>query len=429
MSLTLAQFTSGSVAGFAGGSGLLETLLAFVLGTEVTAAATSGSGVGPYTASLSTPVGLGRTVLKYTISSVDYEAQDDGTGNFTGTQISSASVNHSTGAFTVTFGTTPDSAPTLDYLYGNPGQDWRLMVKQNTKDDTIPTPAEPFGSAMKECILHNTGLSGAENVLIGFREWQYPASNAYGWDLTGYLSYTSGMLWQESLDDMAQDTYSGTWEHWSACPMLPLADDTMYYWFNSNQQRITGAVKISSNYESFYLGFGNRYGNPEDYPNPLFICGSAVGDKSYTDSVSTTHAFVPAAGGGGKHHSVLPDNSWSVQWGTGIGQLQTILHPLHQWTDAGTLYQSPSKKENLLSPVIASRQSRRFTLFELDGLYHVAGIGVQSEDQIRATDGIKYRVFQNITNVDDNDFMCIAEEEFTTTSTSTTTSSSTTTTS
>jgi hypothetical protein len=254
MSLTLAQFTSGSVAGFAGGSGLLETLLAFVLGTEVTAAATSGSGVGPYTASLSTPVGLGRTVLKYTISSVDYEAQDDGTGNFTGTQISSASVNHSTGAFTVTFGTTPDSAPTLDYLYGNPGQDWRLMVKQNTKDDTIPTPAEPFGSAMKECILHNTGLSGAENVLIGFREWQYPASNAYGWDLTGYLSYTSGMLWQESLDDMAQDTYSGTWEHWSACPMLPLADDTMYYWFNSNQQRITGAVKISSNYESFYLG-------------------------------------------------------------------------------------------------------------------------------------------------------------------------------
>jgi hypothetical protein len=59
----------------------------------------------------------------------------------------------------------------------------------------------------------------------------------------------------------------------------------------------------------------------------------------------------------------------------------------------------------------------------------VAGIGVQSEDQIRATDGIKYRVFQNITNVDDNDFMCIAEEEFTTTSTSTTTSSSTTTTS
>ena len=84
--------------------------------------------------------------------------------------------------FTVTFGTTPDANPTLDYLYGEPGQDWRLMVKQNTKDNVTPTPSDPFGSTLKECILHNTGLSGAENVLIGFREWQYPTSNAYGWD-------------------------------------------------------------------------------------------------------------------------------------------------------------------------------------------------------------------------------------------------------
>ena len=61
---------------------------------------------------------------------------------------------------------------------------------------------------------------------------------------------------------MVQTTYSALWEHWSQTPMLPLTDDTMYYWFNSNQQRIMGAVKVSSNYESFYVGFANRFGNP-----------------------------------------------------------------------------------------------------------------------------------------------------------------------
>ena len=58
MSLTLAAFTSGSVTGFAGGSGLLEIPSCFCSWNRSDRrATTTGSGVGPYTASLTTPDG------------------------------------------------------------------------------------------------------------------------------------------------------------------------------------------------------------------------------------------------------------------------------------------------------------------------------------------------------------------------------------
>jgi hypothetical protein len=422
--------TSGTVTAFAGASGLLQTLLDFVCGTDVTGATTSGSGSGPYAATLTTPVGLGRTIINYTFSAVDYEAQDDGTGTITGTNISSASVNHSTGAFTVTFTGTPDANPTVDYLHGEPGQDWRLNFQRNSRSNESPFVSdEPFGSACFECILHNTGLSGAENVLVGFREWQYPANPAHGWDLSAYRSYSDGQDWWTELYNMGRSTYDATWDHWSYAPMIPLIDDTMYYWFYSNQQRITGTVKVSSNYEDFYVGFGERFGNPEDYPYPIFIRGSAMGQVDYADAVSSNHAYIPySTTSNVMHQNCMPDNSWSVNWGTGSSAFLTFLQPYSSWSNTGALYITPGKKEALMTPICAVNVAGRNTLFQLDGVYHCAGIGLQSEDTIRASNGVLYRVFQNITDVNYYDFVCMAEDSFTTTSTSTTTSSSTTTT-
>jgi hypothetical protein len=428
MALVNAAATSGSVTDHHGASGLLETLLAFVLGTDVTGATTTGSGAGAYTATLTTPVGLGRTTINYAFSSVNYTATDDGSGTIAGTNISSASINHSTGAFTVTFTSAPDANPTVDYLHGEPGQDWQLKFKRDARDGGNPSYTEPFGSLCKECIIHNTGLSGAENVLIGFREWYYVASPAYGWDITGYLSYTADQRWQTSLEDMGTTTYDGTWEHWSDTPMLPLLDDTMYYWFYSNQQRICGAVKCSSKYETFYAGFGNRYGNPEDYPYPLIITASAYGNVNINTNIGSTHSFILWSDDGGvrKLRNILPDNSWSQNWGSGASGFTSWIYPYTYWTDTGTLNETPGMKTVLLSPAIIHHLGSVATIMEFDGVYHVAGVGVQSEDIIRANDLKKYRVFQNVSETDYYNFMCIAEDTYTTTTTTVTSTTSTT---
>lgn len=427
---------SGTVTSFSGAGGLLQALLDFIAGTRVTGVSTSGSGSGPYTtAVLTTPVGLGTVIINYTVGAVDFQAIDDGLGNFTdedGGYIQSASINSYTSSpvVTVTFTTTPDAAPTVDYLYGADGQDWEIKVDRNTRDNNRLSPDEPFGSDCKEVILHNRGFSGSENVLVGIREWKYPAGNAYNWDLTGYTTYTDGMYWGISLEDDMQSVggYDGTWEHFSQCPGMPLIDDTMYYWFYSNRQRIIVSVKVQSNYESCYLGFANRYGNPEDYPYPLAIIGCSYGNVNYTGTSELSHSFVPAipSAGSYKLHNVLPDNAWSQNWGSGSSSFATILLPYAHWSNTGVMYECPPKKEVLMTPVIGISILRGYTLWELDGLYHVAGVGVQSEDFIRASDGIKYRAYQNVARTDYDDWMCVAEVDYTTTSTSTTTTTTTT---
>jgi len=420
--------TSGSVTSFAGATGLLQALLDFVSGTKLEDQATAGSSVGPYTDTLSTPVGLGSVLMKYTISGLDYTARDDGVGAITGDYIDSASINYDTGALTVTLTTTPDANPTYDYVYGEDGGDWEVKINRNTRNGNKTSPSEPFGSNCKEVILHNRGLSGAENILIGIREWQYVAANASGWDLTGFTSYSDGMYFGRTFEDLSL-TYDTTWNCFENAPKLPLIDDTIYYWFFSNRQRIIVIAKVQSNYESIYLGFANRYGNPEDYPYPLVIKGSLYGKKTITETSEASHAFIPYSTTSGTNmlHNVLPDGSWSLNWGAFSSNYATILFPVCNWNSSSRLLsETPNKKEVLLSPVMSLSLANNSVLHELDGVLHAAGVGVQSEDEIRGHDGIKYLAFQNISRIDYDDFMGVANEDYTSTSTTTTTTTTTT---
>jgi len=63
------------------------------------------------------PVKKNSVTVHYTIGGTDYEGQDDGNGNITGTHISSGSIDYETGDISLTFDTAPDNgtAITCDY--------------------------------------------------------------------------------------------------------------------------------------------------------------------------------------------------------------------------------------------------------------------------------------------------------------------------
>ena len=308
---------------------------------------------------------------------------------------------------------------------GGYGGDWTIKYNRNTRDNNEISPSEPFGSACKEVILSNTGLSGTENILVGIREWQYLAGGAYGWDLTGYLTYATDQFWNIGHTEHGRDAYDATWEHFTELPMLPLINDTIYYWFYSDRQRIVVITKVQSNYESCYLGFCDRFGNLSDYPYPLFIKGSAFGNILYSDT-SAIHAFIIDAGKTyylTEHLAVLPDNTWNQ---LGIDNEVTIT-PFTNFVNTGQLNQTPLTKQTLVSPVMGVNQTGKQTLWEMDQVLHVAGEGVQSEDLINGPAGERYRVFQNIFRTSYSDFLAIGESDYTTTSTSTTTTTTTTT--
>jgi hypothetical protein len=422
-------FQSGTVTGFAGATGLLQALLDFVNGTEVTGEALSGAGTS-YSGTLAhSPVGLGRMVVTYIIGGVTYAATDDGSGAFAGTGISSGSITYATGAYAFTFGSAPDSAPTVAYIYGAAGQDWRQEVNRNTRSSyNGAVYDEPFGSDCKEVILSNKGLSGAENVIIGIREWKYVAGSAWGWDLNPYTYLPEGDFdWNFHYTQTGRNEYDGTWEHFSEKPTMPMHDNTMYYWFYSNQQRIIVVAKVSSNYESCYMGFGRRFGTPTDYPYPCIVSGSGYGNVKYTDTGKSHSYCIDAYHTSGAYHTWVIDPSNEFLFFYSTTNLGVDLYPRHNFASAGQLYPD-NLGRFIMTPVYAvpyNVGNPNTTLFDLDGIYHTMGFGLQSEDTIKYN-GRVHRVFQNIHRTDYFEYMAV--DEAATTTTTTTTSSTTTTT-
>lgn len=396
----------------------MTALLNWVLGTEVT-----GESLGTPNGVLTTfsgtlansPVGLGRFVVTYTIGATVYTATDDGAGNIAGTHITSGSITYSTGAYSLTFSTAPDngSALTGDYIYGTAGLDWRQELNRNTRSKADPGYDEPFGSDCKEVVLSNTGLSGVESVIIGIREWKYPGGGAYGWDMNGYLSFQagSGLEWNQNYGDHGRNSYDATWEHYDEHPVLPLLDGTIYYWFYANQERIVVVAKVSSNYESAYLGFGRRFGNPSDYPYPLCVIGSIHGNYAYSSTVDR-HKFII-----GQYNIesyiykgwiVAPDNRYLLRAGTGDDDYAKCA-PYDDFEDDGTVDFAESGEALMTPAYVRQNETDQSELYmDLDGVMHAMADGLQSEDTL-SFDGDTYRVFQNIFRTDYYEFMAVKE--------------------
>jgi hypothetical protein len=431
MSIEDQAYQSGVVNNMYGPSGLLQTLYNFMKGTEVAGETLAGSGVSWAGSLANSPVGYGRLIVDYLFSTVAYQAIDDGAGNINGTNITAGTIDYVTGAYSITFSGTPDAAPTADYLYGLPGQDWRVLMYENSKDSGSP-PGEPFGSDCKQMVLQNTGNSGLENVMIGFREWFDTSENRHGWDLNGYINWTPGQYWNANYVEHGYNSYNGTRESWNNHPQIPLIDDTMYYWFYANRQRVMVVVKVQSNYESIYLGFGFRYGLPSEYPYPLVVNGCSTDQQRFDDTVGANRLYIPSNywnDNGYAFWVVDPSNAWRIADG-GSGQYAIrgcYLEPRLSYTSTGDIFEkTPTARLAHLQNVYVIYPQGLSCLMQLDGCLHLASANVQSEDTLHMG-GIRHRVFQNIENTNYYNFMALEEIAGTTTTTTTTTTSTSTT--
>jgi len=296
----------------------------------------------------------------------------------------------------------------LDFVTGapgTPGRDWTVLKNENTKDSGDPG-TEPFGSTCKQVVLKNIGLSAVEEVLVGIREWQYLPSNAWGWDLNAYTTWQSGFLWNWNWVDSGLTVYDATWERYTNHPMLPLLDDTMYYWFYSNRQRIMGIVKVSSNYESFYIGFGNRFGSPSQYPYPLLVIGSMYGNYSYSSTGGThTSVFWPFKTTTGACPIIVsPMNTYNTS-ATYKGYYYFI--PTHDFSDPGLALKKTTNSKVVLQPIYVVVDSD--TYMSLDNVVWTPSLGIQSEDTF-VIGGDTWRIFQNAFRNDWQDFGAMKEE-------------------
>jgi hypothetical protein len=112
-----------------------------------------------------------------------------------------------------------------------------------------------YNAGAPTAIYQAPGLSGVEEIHIGFGTEASVGTDSYA--LTGWMfrSYNSG------LGHQSQPGHSGLGYH-------PIWNQPMKYWFMGNGQRVVIITKVSTVYTASYLGKFLMYGTPGEYPQP-----------------------------------------------------------------------------------------------------------------------------------------------------------------
>lgn len=132
-------------------------------------------------------------------------------------------------------------------------------------------------SVNRELILKGTGLSGTEEIFVGFRTYQDSTADYYNLLAGVFTGYVAG----NSFDTQPGAKLSG----------VPAHNNRIDYWLTLNGQRIALAMKVGTPvYESCYVGKCLPYGRPSQYPYPV-VCGGMLTGAALTRFSDTAHSM------------------------------------------------------------------------------------------------------------------------------------------
>jgi hypothetical protein len=221
----------------------------------------------------------------------------------------------------------------------------------------------------RELIMHGPGLAGDDAVYVGIRGVTNSTSDYYNWRLMGCTGFVSGNDWTAQPNVSPVSITDGN--------HLLLWDDAIPYTFIGSGRRLIVVAKVSTVYETAYLGLALPYATPGQYPYPLVVGGTCrTGDVRWSNQSTNHSAFWrPQAGG----------LSWRTQDGNWLRLVSPTTSSLSQITAGGTretLWREAPDGTRWLLPLVGTQYNPNNTLGELDGVAAVPGFGVASEDTV-----------------------------------------------
>lgn len=135
------------------------------------------------------------------------------------------------------------------------GQAWEVLSYDNT-------------SADHTLMLKGKGLGGLDKIYVGISTEYSTANDYFNWVLYGMTGYTAGQpLWSQpgALRPNGSTTYN---------PRILLHNGNIKYWFVATGRYFIVIAKVSTIYESLFMGLIDPYGAPNVMPYPLYIGGS-----------------------------------------------------------------------------------------------------------------------------------------------------------
>lgn len=265
------------------------------------------------------------------------------------------------------------------------GQAWELIKQTAPVTDEI------------HVFLRGLGNAGTDQIFVGLRTYKNVAQDFFNVELFGGTGYLET---QTQVSAMPGVSPSGV----NVC----MLNGSMPYWFIANGRRFTFVVKVSTVYESAYMGFLLPTGTPNEYPYPLVIGGShSVSNRRWSDNQTAAangsfhRAFFSPNGAlkvrdkGGSwmnfqnYNYTSSEQSASVNNTTPFGDLK-----FHQ-TLGGTY---------VLYPVTLHSSSPSLNVLgDFEGVFMVSGISNPSENIVQSG-GVDHLVVQNTYRTDAGEY-------------------------
>lgn len=231
-------------------------------------------------------------------------------------------------------------------------------------------------SANRELILKGVGLSGTEEIFVGFRTYQDSGADYYNLLAGVFTGYVAG----NSFDTQPGAKLSG----------VPAHNNRIDYWLTLNGQRIALAMKVGTPvYESCYVGKCLPYGRPSQYPYPV-VCGGMLTGAAATRFSDTAHS-IPYKGNKASMALRSNDNWGQVYcypWGN------TALTSTTQLRDTGGVY-------HLLPIELHDNTANLWGA--LDGILYISGFNNAVENTL-VIDGKTYVVIQDVSRTSFTDY-------------------------
>ena len=305
------------------------------------------------------------------------------------------------------------------------GQNWETKLYQE-----VPADAGQY-----EVILRGPGLADDDDIYVGIQTYQSVASDYYNWTLAGYTGYDA---------ELTFTTQPGNYNAYGY-PRVYLTNGSIKYWFVANGRRFVVVAKVSTVYQSCYMGLITPYYPNTLLPYPLFIAGCGITAAlrwSSTEYYNLHGILYPTSSQTSEANALLyPTASARFYDGEWVGLQHVYGAPPTNmtyvrgiWPRGGySLFSHNYLRSNYddsytLFPLIPFSQTPEGKVWgELDGCYAVSGFNNAPENIIRIN-GYDHLVVQNVHHTTISNYWALKICETATTTTTTSSSSTTTTT-
>jgi len=277
------------------------------------------------------------------------------------------------------------------------------------------------GTANHELILKGVGLSGTEEIFVGFKTYQSVGGDYYNINCATFVGYVPG----NTFEAQPGGQFSG----------MPAHNNAITYFITANAQRITGCAKVGTPvYEHFYVGKFFPYARPGEFPSPLIV-GSMLSNAQAIRFDNTAQSF-PYPGyryDTSNNRLYMRDQAgnwirptvWPFTQGSGASYALAGAQGTSTLVPADTYYQI----EPLIISQDSSNNSPSNVFGEFDGVYFCSGFNngvenvvqeggssvvdqtgltvLQAVDAILAVGGRAFVMLQNVYRTSWRDFIAM----------------------